>query len=157
MAARRLVLLMLVLLFASSLAAALAPVQPTDEEETTPATTAPPAPPAPDPPGAAAGVVEARLDAEARRPRTVAVAVGDELRLRVASERRPVTITMPGLGASDNAGPSAPARFDLILREPGELSVRVLGSDRIVGLIEVSREARPGRPPARAGDRPAGR
>ena len=115
MAARRLVAVMLVLLFVSSLAAVLAPVRPGEETTTRePATTRPQAPREPAP----GRLVRAALDAGARRPARVVAAVGDQLQLRVDG-RRPATVEVPRLGATESVGPLAPARFDLLLAEPG--------------------------------------
>lgn len=156
MAARRLVVVMLVLLFVSSLAAALAPVRPgentTTSSSTTTTTTTRTGGGSPD----GGGLVRAKLDAAAERPGTVTAAVGDQLQLRVVG-RRPETVSIPRLGATENVGPLAPALFDFLLSEPGSYAVRVLETGRPIGTIEVNREARPGRARDRAAGRRAGR
>lgn len=153
MAARRLVVVMLVLLFISSLAAALAPVRPGEDTTTSSTTTATTAQPDE---ADAGGLVRRELDAGARRPGTVRAAVGDQLQLRVVGPR-PLTVSIPGLGVTENVGPLAPAFFDFLLSDPGRYAVRILETGRPIGTIEVSREARPAQAPDRAGDRRAGR
>ena len=154
MAARRLVVVMLVLLFVSSLAAALAPVRP-DQETTTaePATTTRPAAPHDRDAGR---LVRGTLDAGRSQPGRVHAAVGDQLQLRVDG-RRPATVEIPRLGATESVGPLAPARFDLLLSDAGAYSVRLLETGRQIGVIAVRREARPERPRARARGPRAGR
>lgn len=155
MAARRLVAVMLVLLFVSSLAAALAPVRQGEETSTTETTTR--VAPAAAAPGPGTGaLVRATLDADARRSGRVLAAVGDQLQLRVDG-RRPATVEIPRLGATESVGPLAPARFDLLLSDPGTYAVRLLETGRQVGVIAVRREARPERPRAGAGAPRAGR
>ena len=143
MAARRLVLVMLVLLLVSSLAAALAPVRPGDSTTSSSATTTSSTEPAT--PAAEGRLVRAVIDADAKRPGTVRAAPGDQLQLRVDS-RRVATVDIPGLGTAESVAPLAPARFDLLLIDPGEFAVKLLESGRRIGTLEVSPRARPARP-----------
>lgn len=157
MAARRLVIVMLVLLFLSSLAAALAPVERTGDDEasttqTDAATTAADGRPAQDAVGGE--LVRAALDADSERRPEVRAHVGDQLQLSVHSER-PVTVEIPALGASEGAVPADPARFDLLLSQPGSYAVRLLESRRRIGTLTVRSQARPERAPDRARDRRA--
>jgi hypothetical protein len=135
-AARRLIVVLLTLLVVSSIAAALAPVQPSEDDPATSETTTP----APAPPGE---LVRRTIDVGAKRPAAIEIELGDQLALTVTSERV-AEIEIPGLGELDDADPDAPARFDLLPREPGTYEVRLLDSRRILGTIEVSprREAR---------------
>jgi hypothetical protein len=145
-AARRLIAVMLVLLFLSSLAAALAPVD-TEREDTAPT----PVPTEPVTDEASEGeLVREELDARGKRTPMVRARVGDQLQLRVRSER-PATVELVGLGLTEDVDPLAPARFDLLLERPGTIKVRELESPRRpLGTIEVSRPARKASPKARA-------
>lgn len=154
MAARRLIVVLLALLVVSSIAAALAPVRPSEDDPETSATTTT----EPPPPGE---LVRRAIEVDAKRPPTVALELGDQLALTVTAERS-VEVEIPGLGELDDADPDAPARFDLLPREPGTYEVRLLDSRRTLGSIEVSprREVRdrerPGsRPDRKASDRKA--
>lgn len=70
--------------------------------------------------------------------RTVRVAVGDRLTLFVRVIK-PTEVSIPGLGLFAYADPYAPARFDLLVREPGRFGVET-ASGRNLGTIETSRE-----------------
>ncbi|MGH2987661.1 MAG: hypothetical protein ACRDLO_13380, partial [Solirubrobacterales bacterium] len=80
--------------------------------------------------------------------------LGDQLAVTVTSDRL-AEIEIPGLGELDDADPDAPARFDLLPREPGTYEVRLLDSGRRLGTIEVSprAEAREPEGPAERSDR----
>jgi hypothetical protein len=135
-AARRLIAVMLVLLFLSSLAAALAPVE-RQSDETTTATTATDT----EPVAEQGDVVRATLDGDAKRPQRVRAKVGDQLRLRVTSDRV-ATVELVGLGPTEDVDPVAPALFDVLLSEAGRFEVRELGGKRqLYGTIVVSRPA----------------
>jgi len=153
MAARRLILVLVLLLAASILAASIAPdrtgrlvgieADKTEEETTsteattTSTSTAEEATTSTeDEPGgaAAAGAGSAdepatggvaltrRIEASEKRPETVTALVGDQLSLSVgANPAREVAI--PSLGLTDFAGDDAPARFDVLLRDPGLYAV----------------------------------
>lgn len=154
MAARRLIVVLLALLVVSSIAAALAPVRSSEEDPETSATTTT----EPPPPGE---LVRRTIEVGAKRPPTIALELGDQLALTVTAERT-AEVEIAGLGELDHVDPNAPARFDLLPREPGTYEVRLLDSGRPLGSIEVSprREApdreRPGsRPDRKASDRKA--
>lgn len=134
MAARRLIAVMLVLLFLSSLAAALAPVETRDEQTSS---TAPPRTAPSDSPAAEAELVQAELEAGARRRQTVEVAPGDQLQLLVSAPRIG-TVELVGLGPTDDVAPGAPARFDVLLPEAGVFPVRFLENGRRIGTIVVA-------------------
>jgi hypothetical protein len=149
MAARRLIALLVVLLVISSIAAALAPTPAEREETTTSPVTTTPA----DAGGGGGGeLTELAVDVPPPRdcagkdqpkhePETIDIAVGDQLALTVRSERT-ATIEIPELGLLETAGPAAPARFDLLLREPGRLAV-LAGGGRQVAWIVVRPAAGP--------------
>jgi hypothetical protein len=151
MAARRLIALLVVLLVISSIAAALAPTPAEREETTTSPVTTTPA----DAGGGGGGGGEltelavdvppprdgAGKDQPKHEPETIDIAVGDQLALTVRSERT-ATIEIPELGLLETAGSGAPARFDLLLREPGRLAV-LAGGGRQVAWIVVRPAAGP--------------
>jgi len=140
MAARRLIFVMLVLLLASSIAAALVPV----ERDSGSDTSSSPTTEADRPPTST--VIQRTLDASGKRPATVRLALGDALALTVTAPR-PDQVEIADLGELEDVDPGAPARFDLLPREPGTYEVRLLGRDRTVGSIEVTS----GRAPRKAG------
>jgi hypothetical protein len=127
-AARRLIIFMLALLVLSSIAAALVPIERQATRDTT--TTAAAAPPAP-----TGRSIEAKVDADAGRPKRIAIRLGDSLGLTVSSQS-PALVEVVGLGLTDDVDPNAPARFDLRPYERGSYPVRLVG-DRRIGLIEV--------------------
>src|SRR5687768_13533553 len=131
---------MLVLLFLSSLAAALAPVENRSADEEPP-----PAPPPSEQASDNGRLVRATLDLRAARPKPVTARVGDQLQLRVLSDR-PGTIEIPAFGETEDVDPVAPAFFDLFLDRDGSFPVRVLETGRTVDEIVVrpSRGARKG-------------
>jgi hypothetical protein len=135
-AARRLIAVMLVLLFLSSLAAALAPVERRSEDTSTSTTDA-----VTEPVAQQGELVEATIDGAAKRPQRVRAHVGDQLQLRVTSERV-ATVELAGLGPTEDVDPVAPALFDVLLPEPGRYEVRELGGKgEVYGTIVVSRPA----------------
>lgn len=150
MAARRLIAVMLVLLFLSSLAAALAPVGREPDEETTTTTT-----PLTDitETGGEARLVRGRLDAGSKRPAVVRAGTGDQLQLRVTG-RRPGTVELVGLGATEDLDPEAPALFDVLLDSEGRFPVEFLESGRRIGTIRVSPRVPREPAPPQAPDRP---
>jgi hypothetical protein len=130
MAARRLLIVMLVLLAMSMLAAALAP-SPGDDEttsSTTSTTTAGHRAPA------GGELVEAKLDADAARPQTIRVPLGDQLSLAVSS-RRAGQAQIAGLGLVEDVARLAPARFDLLADHRGRYEVRLVDPPRTLGVI----------------------
>ena len=140
MAARRLILLLVLLLVISSIAAQLAqpPVSdPTTTDSSTTSTTAEPDAPA-------GRLLRRRIAAPATETALIRAAPGDQLEL-VVSVRGSGTVEIPGRGLTASASPGAPARFDLLLREPGRLEVLGPG-ERAVAAISVER--RSGRNPA---------
>lgn len=118
MAAQRLVAILIALLVVSTLLALLAPAEQTDEEtSTTEQSTTAATPP---PQGA---VIERELEVEPdRRTLELDAEVGDRLVLTVTSEQTRQVRVDP-LGLLSTAGRASPARFDILLNQPGRVSV----------------------------------
>jgi hypothetical protein len=141
MAARRLIIVVLVLLGVSTLAAALAPPPENGEESTTTTTTAKREHSQP----RGGQLVEETIDAQARRPQSVAVPLGDQISLRVKSSRAG-QVEIPDLGLLTDVTPTDPAQFDILASSKGSHEVRLLGSERPIAFLELGdSEARRGR------------
>lgn len=133
MAARRLIAVLVALLVVSTVLAALAPVR---EEDRTASTTEPlPETPPPDP-LPSGGLLRERIVTAREEPARIAAAVGDQLELEVESERI-AEIAIPALGLLEAAEPGDPARFSILLREPGEVAIETADGDP-VGTIDVA-------------------
>lgn len=135
MAARRLIVVLLVLLAVSIGAAAVAPERQggsfVDSDEPTTSTTTP------DETATPSGETLGRtLVADPERPATVRAAVGDQVDLSVESAA-PLQIAIETLGLLEFAEPLTPARFNILLREPGVLPITDPESDEVVGRIVV--------------------
>jgi FtsP/CotA-like multicopper oxidase with cupredoxin domain len=136
MAARRLLILMLAVLAASTLGAALIAPQPDPEPETS--ATIPRADDgSASVPSRDGRLIEASVRTGALRPDTVRLRPGDQLELTVRS-RNDGQVEIPRFGLTEDAGPGMPARFSLLMSEPGSFAVRLAGSPRDVARIEVS-------------------
>jgi hypothetical protein len=147
MAARRLVIVMLVLLGISAGLAALVPSREAGEDttggtetETTEAAT--------EPSGTTqstaaedAGVQTATIKVGGRKFPVVPLEVGEQLSLVVKSNVAD-QLEIPALGLIDAVGPGAPARFELLAEEAGDLGIRLVNAERVVARIEVRSEAR---------------
>jgi hypothetical protein len=140
-AARRLIIIVLALLVVSSIAAALAPVRDSSDE---PATT--PEPTADEQPRS--GFVRRTIDAATHEREAIAIKRGEQVELIVRAARTD-QVEVVGLGEIEDVDPNAPARFDLLPREPGIYPVRMLDAGRTLGSIEVSPSA-PGHEAERA-------
>ena len=137
MAARRLIVVMIVLLLASSVAAALVPIPESADEASTTTTTAP---------ATASGESRVRtLRADAEKPETIEVDAGDQLTLEVVGRAHDL-VEIPALGKLEDVDLGSPARFNLLLEEPGTYAVR-LAEAGLIGRIEVRQgRAEPDRP-----------
>lgn len=82
------------------------------------------------------GVEAETVDASSEAPKTVRAGVGDQLALTVTS-RSFLEVEIADLGLVDSAAPGAPARFDLLLRDPGELEITNADEGEIVGRLLV--------------------
>lgn len=136
MAARRLIVVLVVLFGISIAAAAIAPRPETStpaEDETSPSTSSAPAGPL-----QGGGIVAETIGASSEEPETVRVAVGDQLALTVASEAF-LEVEIADLGLLESATPGAPARFDLLLRDPGDLEITDGEDGEIVGRLLIER------------------
>jgi len=121
------------MLFLSSLAAALAPVQQgvdeggsseTSTEESTTSSALEPNLPSSEP-----QLIRQQVDASQERPVIIRADLGDQLQLRVTSER-PGTVELSGLGPTEDVGPDQPAHFDVLLESDGNFPVRFLEPER---------------------------
>jgi hypothetical protein len=133
---------MVVLLLASSVAAWLVPIPEAARDETGSSTT--PTAETRDPGRA----VERTLRSGARKPETIRLEVGDQLALEVVGQEHDL-VEIEGLGRLDDLDTASPARFNLIVDEPGSYAVRLTEAGTLIGRIEVSQ-------PAGAPDRPEG-
>ncbi len=151
MAARRLIALLVVLLVISSIAAALAPTPAERDAESSTTTTTTTGPGEPDDAGSgAAPLIEAtaevpppRGDAKGGRqtePAEIEAAVGDQLALTVRTDET-TAVEIPELGLLETASPGAPARFDLLLREPGRLAVLADGHRQVAWVTVAAPKA----------------
>lgn len=151
MAARRLLILLLVLLAVSTLAT-LAIDPPREDEpvtETETATRPTELTKAPD----AGRQLEAAIEAGGKKVKVLPIAVGDQLRLRVLTPRSD-QVEIPALGLVEPVSASGPAIFDLLLDQPGNYAVRLIDAGRVIGRLEVTREAPPEPAPKRGNGRP---
>jgi hypothetical protein len=130
-AARRLILAMLVLLVLSSIAAALIPVDRNrdDSTTTTAATTT----------AVEGELIARRVSAAARKPPTIHMRVGDELRLTVTSPV-PNMVEIQEFGELENVDPDLPAQFDVLAFDAGKFSVRLVDPPGLIAQIDVAPE-----------------
>ena len=141
MAARRLIVVLLVLLAISIVAAAIAPDRRAgflregdqQEEPTVQETTTAPS----------GGALTRTVTASAERPETIRAEVGDQLGLTVEVDGF-AEVRIEPLGLIESASPDDPAIFDLLLREPGELTIRSGEGGEVAGRIVVGDAPRPG-------------
>jgi hypothetical protein len=134
MAARRLLIVMLVLLGFSTLAAAL--VQPPAQQEGTGSTIAEetePTIPDPLPKGKGLGF---DFEVGGEKIQVVQAEVGDQLSLVISSKRSDL-LEIPAFGLLEAVGPGSPARFQLLVREPGAYGIRFVEANRVVARIEA--------------------
>lgn len=123
MAARRLVALLVALLVLSTVAATLVPVSETSDDETSSSTTTT-STSTTEAATASDDLIERRLALDPDRETIeLEATAGDRLQLTVTAERT-TEVRVDPLGLIRAVAEGAPARFDLILREPGTVSVR---------------------------------
>ncbi len=138
---------MIVMLMLSSLAAALVPVRDDEEESSSTTATETPAHP-PTGPGEA---VEARIDAGEGEPKTIRIALGDQLTLQVA-DNSPGEVSIPDLDLLEAVEPGTPAHFDLLPTSSGTYEVRLLDGDVLLGEIIVGSPSPQPRPEKGSGN-----
>ncbi len=127
MAARRLIVVMIVLLLASSVAAALVPIPESADDASTTTTSTP---------ATVSGESRVRtLRADAEKPETIQVDAGDQLTLEVVGRSHDL-VEIPALGELEDVDLGSPARFNLLLDQPGTYAVR-LAEAGLIGRIEV--------------------
>jgi hypothetical protein len=132
MAARRLILAMLVLLVLSSIAAALIPVDRNNSDDSTTSTTTTTKP-------VEGELFTRRVSAAAKKPPTIHMRVGDELRLTVTSPV-PNMVEIQEFGELENVDPDLPAQFDLLAFDVGKFSVRLVDPPGLIAEIDVAPE-----------------
>jgi hypothetical protein len=136
MAARRLLILMLVVIAISTLAAGLFAPRPEPQPAATTTTTERDRGPTTGLEGTGR-LIEASVQTGARRPETIRVRRGDQLELTVRSHIDG-QVEIRRFGLIEDAGPGMPARFSLLMSEPGRFAVSLAGRRRDVARIEVS-------------------
>lgn len=149
MAARRLLIVMVILLGVSTLAAVLIGNRPLNEDGegtigsegtgTVVNGSIKPRPSRPAPSGVQ--LEQAVVKAQGDRVTIVKVGAGDQLPLTVRVSKAD-QVEIPALGLLRAAFPDAPARFDLLLAEPGSYGVSLVRADRVVARIEVAPRAK---------------
>ena len=138
MLGRRLLVVFAVLLGLTALATSLAP-RPTvrDGAGTRPSPT-PTATPAAERSETASRRVERTISANPGRKRArVRVRVGDVLMLTVDGDVYD-GVEIAALGKLEPIEPGSPARFEMLLEQPGELRVGLIDEKRWIGLVEVA-------------------
>lgn len=87
-------------------------------------------------PTAGPAVVERSLDADRRRPSTIALETGDLLRLTVTGSE-PDAVELQGLSSLRAIAPETPVIFDVLVQAPGEYPVVLLQAARTIGTVRV--------------------
>jgi hypothetical protein len=146
---RRALLLFAIVLGLAAIVSALSRPQSTDDEPPPRAQTDATGPPTVSP-GAGEGA-PAEIDVDAAKPRAHELQAGRAATVTVAVESAG-SVEIPKLGLSADAEPLTPARFDVLVAEPGRYALRVVPADgdesRPAGtLVVTSAETR--KPPAR--------
>ena len=132
MAARRLLIVMLLLLGISTLAAALVPPpeRGTETESSTSTTRS-----APTRERTEGERVAAEVTARSGgRPEAVRVSTGDQLAL-VVKVARPAEVEVPAFGLTEFAEPGVPARFDVLVDEPGRFEVNAQREGTVATIV----------------------
>jgi hypothetical protein len=132
-AARRLIIVLVVMLMLSTFAAVLVPVR-EDSESTTESSTTTTETAAAD--SDRSRILSETIDASAKKPQTVKIALGDTLTLRVRTDEA-TEVAIPRLDEIEDADPADPALFDLLPIEAGEYRVTELESGDVIGTVEV--------------------
>lgn len=136
---RRLLILVAVLMGLTALAASIAPPPDRTRERPAPESRPPRATePAPTPSAAPeTGVLSRRVDARRRhQPVRIEVPLDRTLRLTVVVGG-PDSVALGDLQI-DAADPASPAMFELLADTPGRYPLRLIGADRMLGVVRVS-------------------
>lgn len=120
---------MLVLVAISTVAGLLMPPASRDETTSSTSTTS-----AADNVTTGGELVEEKLDAQAQKPETIRIPLGDQLALAVSSKRAG-QVQIAGLGLVDDVAPLSPARFDVFADHRGRFEVRFAEPKRTLGEI----------------------
>ncbi len=91
----------------------------------------------PEPSSQLGQLVRRRVAASTGNPQVVKVRAGDQLQLRVTADRAG-TLTVNGIGVTEDVDPEAPADFDVLLPDEGSFTVTYLGDQKPVAMIKVS-------------------
>lgn len=135
MAARRLILAMLFVLVFSSILVALIPLEEPgtgDQTSTSSTTTATNATTANE-----GRLITRRVAADAARPATIRMHLGDELRLTVTSPVANI-VEIEEFGDFENVDPDFPATLDVFPFDTGRFAVRLLDPPGVVATIVVT-------------------
>lgn len=124
MLVRRLLLLAAVLLLIAAAAASLVP----QEEAVVP-------PPSADEVRSDVELVEATISAQ-EEGQSIAARAGDQIRFEVSGDVLD-SVQIERLDRIDVIDPTTPARFDLIVDEPGVYPIRLVEADRRIGRLDV--------------------
>ena len=139
MAARRLLIVMLVLLGISILGGTLLPAQRTEDRTDTTGTEPVKQPTEPAVDKVPRGELRAyTLKVSGDRPVKIEIDVGDQLLLSVRS-RKSDQVEIPRLGLIETVDRYGPAKFDLLITEPGSYPIWLVEAKRKVGRIAVAR------------------
>lgn len=136
MVARRLLIVMVIMLGVATLAAALVPERALREETTESTTTEATEPTTTEaalPRGEGKGY---RFKLEKGAVKVVEARVGDQLSLTIDSYRSGL-LEIPALGLVAAVAPGAPARFEVLAREPDSYGIRFIDANEIVARIEI--------------------
>ena len=129
---RRLVIVVAIVMGLMALAASVAPPPQQHIDRGAGATPSPTA----EPPSAGTGDVTARLQIGAAAP-PVRARVGQNVSLDVSGDVVD-TVVIPGLGVLEPIDPASPAQIQLYASAAGRYPIRLLGSGRPVGVLEIS-------------------
>ena len=128
MLGRRFLILVAVLMGLTALAATVAPRQPVTREDRRAAT------PTPRPDGAPTATAVKRTLSTSDSGARVSVRAGDVVELTVTGPERDSVMV---LGRIDAIDPTTPARFSLLVGEPGVHAIELLEADRRIGTLVV--------------------
>jgi hypothetical protein len=128
MLGRRFLILVAVLMGLTALAASVAPRQPVTRDERRAAT------PAPAPAGSPTFTTVEKTLTTAEGDARVPVREGDLVELTVSGAERDSVMV---LGRIDALDPTTPARFSLLVSEPGEHPIELVEADRRIGTLVV--------------------
>jgi hypothetical protein len=136
MLGRRFLLLVAVLMGLTALAASVAPRDPALRNTPEQRPRATPTPQATEPAATAdeAGTIDRVISADAERPERVVVQEGEILELEVSSSEVDSVSLLDEIQAVD---PDSNARFNVYAEEVGKHEIKLVDTDRVVGVLEI--------------------